>query len=91
MNKHELVKAMTAKIEGATQKDVSLMLDVFAEVVKEGVKADDKVALTGFVTFEKRHIPAKSGVSKLGGVEKAWSTEAHDEIAVKLSKSYKTI
>ena len=91
MNKHEFVKLMASKIEGMTQKEAAIVIDAFAECVKEGVKTDDKVALTGFATFSKKHIPAKSGVTKLGGVEKSWTTEEKDEIKVSLSKSYKTI
>ena len=91
MTKHELVKAMVAKIDGATQKEVSNFLDVFADVVKEEVEKGEKIALTGFITFEKKHVPAKTGVSRLGGSEMAWSTEAHDEVKATLSKTYKLI
>ena len=44
-----------------------------------------------FLTFDKKHVDAKSGVTKLGGVEKPWTTPAKDEISVKISKSYKAI
>ena len=91
MNKQSLVREIASKIEGATQKDVALILDTFQEVVKEAVVAGDDVKLTGFLTFSKKHVPVKSGVSKIGGVEKPWTTEAHDEVSVKLSKSYKAI
>ena len=91
MTKHEFVKAMTAKIDGATQKDVVNFLDAFADVVKEEVEKGERIALTGFITFEKKHVPAKTGVSRLGGSEMPWSTEAHDEVKVTLSKAYKLI
>lgn len=91
MNKTQLVKEITSKVEGATQKDVALILDTFAEVVKDTVVNGDDVKLTGFLTFSKKHVPAKSGVSKIGGVEKPWTTEEKDEVAVKISKTYKAI
>jgi nucleoid DNA-binding protein len=91
MNKTELVREIASKIEELTQKDVDLVLNTFQEVVKETVKSGEDVKLTGFMNFEKKHVPAKSGVSKIGGVEKPWTTEPKDEISVKLSKSYKAI
>ena len=90
MNKTQLVKEL-AERTNLTQKDISTVLDAFQSVVKDTVVNGDKVALTGFLTFDKKHVDAKSGVTKLGGVEKPWSTPAKDEISVKISKSYKAI
>ena len=90
MNKTELVKEI-ANQTTLTQKDITTVLDAFQSVVKDTVVNGDKVALTGFLTFDKKHVPAKSGITKLGGVEKPWSTPAKDEISVKISKSYKAI
>lgn len=91
MNKTQMVKEIASRIEGASQKDVALILDTFQEVVRDTVIAGDDVKMTGFLTFAKKHVPAKSGVSRIGGVEKPWTTEEKDEISVKISKSYKTI
>ena len=92
MNKTQLVKEITSKVEGATQKDVALILDTFAEVVKDTVVNGDDVKLTGFLTFYKKHVPAKSGVVQLGDKKgQTWETPEKDEISVKISKSYKTI
>ena len=90
MNKTELIKEI-ANQTTLTQKDITTVLDAFQSVVKDTVTNGDKVALTGFLTFDKKHVDAKSGVTKLGGVEKPWSTPAKDEISVKISKSYKAI
>ena len=90
MNKTELVKEI-ANQTTLTQKDITTVLDAFQSVVKDTVANGDKVSLTGFLTFDKKHVDAKSGVTKLGGVEKPWSTPAKDEISVKISKSYKAI
>ena len=91
MNKTQMVKEIASRIEGASQKDVALILDTFQEVVRDTVIAGDDVKMTGFLTFAKKHVPAKSGISRIGGVEKPWTTEEKDEISVKISKSYKTI
>lgn len=90
MNKTELVKEI-ANQTTLTQKDITTVLDAFQSVVKDTVVNGDKVALTGFLTFSKKHVPAKSGVTKLGGVEKPWTTEPKDEVSVKISKAYKAI
>ena len=92
MNKTELVREIANKIEGATQKDVACVIDTFAEVIKETVVAGDDVKLTGFLTFSKKHVEAKSGIIQLGDKKgETWNTPEKDEIAVKISKAYKTI
>lgn len=88
MNKAELVKTLAEKTT-LSQKDVASVIDVLPEVIKETVETGDKIALTGFITFEKAHIKERSGVSKMGGVEKPWTTPAHDEVKVSLSKKYR--
>ena len=90
MNKTELIKEI-ANQTTLTQKDITTVLDAFQSVVKDTVANGDKVSLTGFLTFDKKHVEAKTGVTKLGGVERPWSTPAKDEISVKISKSYKAI
>lgn len=90
MIKNEIVKEIANKT-GITQKDTDAVLTAFQEVVKENVIKGEDVKIIGFINFEKVTIPAKSGVSKLKGVEKAWSKDAHDEIKATLSKSYKAI
>lgn len=90
MNKKELINKISESTT-ISKKDVDIVLAAFQDIVKETVISGDKVSLTGFMTFEKKHVPAKSGVTKLGGVEKPWSTEPKDEVSVKLSKSYKAI
>lgn len=90
MNRTQLVNEISSRID-VKKKDVEAVLTALPEVVKEAVTNGEDVKLTGFLTFSKKDIPAKSGVSKLGGVEKAWSTEAKSEVNVKLSKSYKNL
>lgn len=91
MNKTQLVKEL-AERTSLTQKDISTVLDTFQEVVKDTVANGDKVSLTGFLTFSKKHVDAKTGVIQLGEKKgQTWTTPAKDEISVKISKSYKAI
>lgn len=90
MTKADLVKVLASKTE-LSHKDVASVIDALPETVKEVIKTGEKIGLTGFITFEKKNVPAKSGVTKLGGVEKPWTTPAHDEIKVSLSKNYRQL
>ena len=60
MNKTELVAAIAAKAE-VSKKDAENMLNTFIETVQGAVKADDKVQLVGFGTFESRARAAREG------------------------------
>lgn len=91
MNQKNLVKEISNRT-ALTQKDVATVIKAFQDVVRDTVISGDKVALTGFLTFDKKHVPAKSGTIQLGDKKgETWSTPEKDEIFVKLSKSYKTI
>lgn len=90
MTKKELI-AKIAETTEKTQKDVSIVLDAFQDIVKDTVKTGEKVAFTGFLTFEKKHVDAKSGISHVGGAGKEWTSPEKDVITVKLSKSYKEL
>ena len=69
MNKTELVKTISNNIEGATQKDVCVVLDTFMDVVKDTLVNGDKVALTGFGTFEVAERAARKGRNPKTGEE----------------------
>ncbi|NQY81200.1 MAG: HU family DNA-binding protein [Candidatus Caenarcaniphilales bacterium] len=66
MNRAELV-AKIAEDTQMTQKQVDSMLAAFIEAVKSTVKAGEKVTLTGFGTFEKRHRKAREGRNPQNG------------------------
>lgn len=91
MNKTDLI-AKISEITDVSKKDVKAVIDSLPDVIKEAVANGDKVALTGFATFSKKHVDAKTGVIQLGDKKgQTWETPAKDEISVKLSKSYKAI
>lgn len=91
MSKKEFVKAIAEKT-GLTQKDITVMVDALPEVIKCAVINDEKINLTGFLSFEKKHVGEKTGTVMLGDKKgETWVSPAHDEITVKLSKSYKML
>lgn len=60
MNKGELVVALAEKAE-VSKKDAEKVLNAFVETVQETIKADDKVQLIGFGTFECKARAAREG------------------------------
>jgi DNA-binding protein HU-beta len=92
MNTHELVKEIVNRIDGSTQKDIALVVDTFQDVIKETVVSGEKVALSGFLTFEKKHVEPKSGTILFGSRKgEKWEKPACSEIKVSISKKYKSI
>lgn len=86
MNKSELVAAV-AEQAGCDQKTVSEVLSAFESVVTSQVAAGEKVALTGFLTFEKAHRAARTGKNPSTG--EALSIAAKDVPKVKIGKAFK--
>ena len=60
MNKTELIAALAEKAE-VSKKDAEKVLNAFVETVQDAVKADDKVQLVGFGTFESKARVAREG------------------------------
>ena len=60
MNRNELVAAMSEK-SGLSKKDTSAALDALTESVQDALKANDKVQLIGFGTFEVKERAARTG------------------------------
>ena len=61
MNKKEFIKSVASKIDGATQKDISVVLDTMVETVKETLATGDKIGIVGFGTFEVTEYPERTG------------------------------
>lgn len=60
MNKAELVASMAEKA-GLSKKDAEKALNAFEDTVTDALKANDKVSLVGFGTFEVRERAAREG------------------------------
>ena len=91
MTKNEMIGAVANKIEGATKKDVGVVIDALTDVIKETVLAGDTVTIPEICKISSKDVAERSGVTKLGNVEKAWTKPAHKEACVKVLKSFKNI
>lgn len=60
MNKSELITAMT-EASGLSKKDCETALTAFTGVVEKALKAEDKVQLVGFGSFEVKTRAARTG------------------------------
>lgn len=91
MIKTELINAIAERIEGAKKGDITLILDTYAEVITDTLKADaaESVPVGKLGKFKVKTVPARDGVSAING--KAWHTDAHSEITFKMSKTVKNI
>ena len=91
MTKNEMIGAVANKIEGATKKDIGVVIDALTDVIKETVLAGDTVTIPEICKISSKDVAERSGVTKLGDVEKAWTKPAHKEACVKALKSFKNI
>ena len=92
MVKNEFITKVQDKIElEVSKKDLNAIFDGMVAVIKDAVLAGDTVTIPEICKISSKDVPAKSGVTKLGGVEKPWSKPAHKEGYVKAVKSLKDI
>ena len=91
MTKNEMISAVANKVEGATKKDIGVVIDALTDGIKEAVVAGDTVTIPEICKISSKDVAERSGVTKLGDVEKAWTKPAHDEICFKISKSVKEL
>ena len=91
MTKSEMIGAIANKIEGATKKDIGVVIDALTDVIKETVLAGDTVTIPEICKISSKDVAERSGVTKLGDVEKAWTKPAHKEACIKALKSFKNI
>lgn len=88
MNRAELVTAMAEKA-GVSKKDADNILKAFIDTVEDAVKANDKVQLVGFGTFESRERAAREGKNPRTG-EKI-TIAASKVPAFKVGKAFKDL
>lgn len=68
MNKTELIAAIAAKAD-LTRKDAGIALDAVIGSITDALKANDKVQLIGFGTFEVRKRAARIGKNPQTGAD----------------------
>lgn len=74
MNKKELIVAVSERFEGVKPKEIGTFLDALENIITETVAKGEEVK-TGLGTFKRKVKKGRSGVSRLHGQEKAWTTE----------------
>lgn len=94
MVKTDLLRAMSAKLEGTTQKDCAVMLEAFEDVIVETLKADpdESIAFGKLGKFKVKTVPERRGTVMMGANKGSeYVVPQHDEITFKMSKTAKTI
>lgn len=94
MNKTELINAIAERIEGAKKGDIALILDTYAEVITDTLKADttESVPVGKLGKFKVKTVPERRGKIMMGDRKgEKYVTPQHDEICFKMSKSAKQL
>ena len=92
MNKNEMITKIQETVDfEVTKKDLAQIVDAYSNVIKEAVLAGDTVTIPEICKISSKDVAERSGVTKLGDVEKAWTKPAHKEATVKVLKSFKNI
>ncbi len=88
MNKNELIRAIANKT-GMTLKDAGLALDGVIGAITDGLKAGEKIQISGFGSFEVKSKPARDGVNPKTGAK--ISIAESKTPAFKFGKAYKDL
>ena len=92
MNKNEMINKIQETVDcEVTKKDLAQIVDAYTKVIKEAVLAGDTVTIPEICKISSKDVAERSGVTKLGDVEKAWTKPAHKEACIKTLKSFKNI
>jgi DNA-binding protein HU-beta len=86
MNKNELIDAVAAA-SGESKSAVTAVLDAFEETVIKEVAGGGKVAISGFLSFEKGHRAERQGRNPSTG--EAITVPAANTAKVKVGKRFK--
>ena len=94
MIKTELINAIAERIEGAKKGDIALILDTYAEVITDTLKADttESVPVGKLGKFKVKTVPERRGKIMMGDRKgEEYVTPQHDDICFKMSKSAKQL
>lgn len=86
MNKNELIEAIAAEAD-QPKAAVGAVLDAFESVVVSQVAKGEKIALSGFLSFEKGHRSERTGRNPATGA--TITVPAADVPKVKAGKKFK--
>jgi DNA-binding protein HU-beta len=88
MTKTELIQEVASQSDLSVRKTATV-LDTFLDTIATNVAADEKVVLTGFGTFERRHRQARAGTNP--GTSEPIEIPATDYPAFKPGARFKNI
>ena len=92
MTKNEMITKIQETVDfEVTKKDLTQIVDAYTNVIKEAVLAGDTVTIPEICKISSKDVGERSGVTKLGDVEKAWTKPAHKEACIKTLKSFRNI
>ena len=94
MTKTDLLREISSRIDGTTQKDIAVVLDVFEQVVVDTLKKDtnETVSFGKLGKFKVKTVPERRGKIMLGErAGETYVTPAHQEITFKMSKTAKQL
>ena len=87
MNRTELIEAIANK-SGLTKKDSEKTLSAFMDTVKETLAAGDKIALTGFMSFETVDVSERNARNPKTG--EIVISPAHKKVRTKIGATLKS-
>ena len=94
MTKTDLLREISSRIDGTTQKDIAVVLDVFEQVVVDTLKKDtnETVSFGKLGKFKVKTVPERRGKIMMGDRKgEEYVTPQHEEICFKMSKSAKQL
>ena len=62
MNKSDLIEAVASELE-SSKAEASKMIEAVINAISDGLKTEEKVAISGFGTFTKKHRAARVGMN----------------------------
>ncbi len=62
MNKSDLIEAVASELD-SSKAEASKVIEAVINAISDGLKAEEKVAISGFGTFTKKHRSARVGMN----------------------------
>lgn len=94
MTKTDLITAIANRVDGAKKGDITVIIDTYAEVITDTLKADatESVPVGKLGKFKVKTVPERRGKIMMGDRKgEEYVTPQHDEITFKMSKSAKQL
>ena len=90
MERHDFIKRVASKIEGATQKTTAVYFEAFDETIAEILREGESIMLPSVGKFTIKEVPEKSGLIGFGERKgQTWTTPAHNEPCFRVAPAFK--